>query len=236
MSNSPRLALPLLQAAQAQKHVTVNEAFSLVDGVVHLSLVSSIQTTPPGSAPDGDCYGVPVGGVNEWAGQDGRIALMSNGGWVFIQPGMGWQAWVVDMASHAIFDGSDWRSGALAVSPNGAATLQEIIEIDHSLSAGTTSTAVGALAASAMVIGITGRVTTALSGTLSTWRIGVAGSDDRYGSGLGLGLGSWLRGLTSAPVTYYTPTDLILTGESGDFAAGSIRLAIHVLRLDYPLS
>ena len=61
MSNTPRLGLPLLQAAQAQKYVTVNEALVLLDGVGQLSLLSAETTLPPALANDGDCYGVPVG-------------------------------------------------------------------------------------------------------------------------------------------------------------------------------
>ncbi len=33
MSNSPRIGLPLLDAAQAQKHVTMNEALARLDVV-----------------------------------------------------------------------------------------------------------------------------------------------------------------------------------------------------------
>ena len=65
MANTPRLGLPLLQAAQAQKHVTVNEALVRLDGLGQLSLVSLAVSAPPGLANDGDCYGLPVGSVNE---------------------------------------------------------------------------------------------------------------------------------------------------------------------------
>jgi Protein of unknown function (DUF2793) len=235
MSNTPRLGLPLLQAAQAQKHVTVNEALVLVDGASQLTLLSVAMNTPPSLASDGDCYAVAVGGVNEWAGHDGEVAVRSNGGWVFLVPQRGWRAHVVDLERPALFDGAGWVAGALALSANNAATVHEVIEIDHVLAAGPSDTVLAALPAGAIVLGVTGRVTGAISGTLTGWQLGVAGAANRYGSGLGLGLGSWVRGLTSSPQAYYADTDLLLSGEGGDFAAGSIRFAIHLLRLNIPM-
>ncbi len=234
MSNTANLGLPLLQAAQAQKHVTVNDALVRIDAAAQLVLQSVDQNTPPGLASDGDCYGVAAGGVNEWAGQDGKVAVRSNGGWVFLSPQRGWRARIADREADAIFDGSAWVSGALAISANGAATRHEVVEIDHVLSAGPTDTVPAALPAGTVVLGVTGRVTAAISGTLTGWRIGVAGSDNRYGSALGLAQGSFLRGLTASPQAYYSDTDLLLTGEGGDFAAGTIRLAVHLWRLNIP--
>ncbi len=74
-----------------------------------------------------------------------------------------------------------------------------------------------------------------LSGTgVTGWKVGVAGSADRYGSGLGAAAGSYLVGLSGSPVTYYSATPLLLTSEGGAFASGTVRLAIHVLTLQPP--
>ena len=234
MSNTPKLGLPLLLAAQAQKHVTVNEALVLLDAVAGLTLVSATVAAPPPLAVDGDAYGVPAGATGAWAGRDSEIAIRSNGGWVFVVPQKGWRARVVDVDSSAIFDGTGWVVGGVGLSVNKAATVQEIIELEHDVTAGPTNTVTAAIPAQSMVIGVTGRVTTAISGALSDWKIGVAGTDNRYGSGLGLSLGAWVRGLTSAPQTYYADTDLLLTSNGGDFAAGHVRLAVHLLRLNIP--
>jgi hypothetical protein len=76
---------------------------------------------------------------------------------------------------------------------------------------------------------------TALTGPgLAGWRIGVSGSDNRYGSGLGVAEGSYLLGLSGSPVTYYADTQLVLTAEGGSFAGGRIRLALHVVQLVPP--
>ena len=46
MTDTSNLTLPLLAAAQAQKHVTVNEALQRLDGVVQLTLRSRSEATP----------------------------------------------------------------------------------------------------------------------------------------------------------------------------------------------
>jgi hypothetical protein len=46
MSNSTHLLLPYVLTAQAQKHVTVNEALRLLDGLVQLAVLERIRLTP----------------------------------------------------------------------------------------------------------------------------------------------------------------------------------------------
>src|SRR5690606_23097021 len=63
--------LPLLQPAQAQKHVTVNESLLRLDGLVNLVLQSAGSGQPP-AVVEGECWWVPPGAVDAWAGQEGR--------------------------------------------------------------------------------------------------------------------------------------------------------------------
>lgn len=234
MSNTANIGLPLVQAAQAQKHVTVNEALAILDGVACLTLKSATTATPPAAPAAGETYFVPSGGVNGWSGQDGSLAIFCNGGWLFVSPKVGWRGWIEDAGTEAVFDATGWRAGAVAIAASGAATVHEVIEFDHAIAAGTANTIAAAIPASAIVLGVTARVTSAVSGTLASWRIGVGGADDRYGTGYGLPAGSWARGLTGSPLAYYSPTDLLLTGEGGDFSAGTLRLAVHLLKLELP--
>ena len=53
MSETNRLSLPLVQPAQAQKHVTVNEALVRLDGLVNLVLNSVTTTSPPAAVVEG---------------------------------------------------------------------------------------------------------------------------------------------------------------------------------------
>lgn len=49
------LALPYLLAAQAQKHVTHNEALQRLDALVQL-VIAGTPSSPPADAAEGECY------------------------------------------------------------------------------------------------------------------------------------------------------------------------------------
>ena len=237
MARTVQLGLPLVMPAQAQKHVTVNEALARLDAVAQLRVVSSFAATPPAAAGEGESYLVPEGASGEWAGRAGQIAVRSNGGWSYLLPRAGWQAWDEGQHSRRLFDGTEWVPDAVVASPGGAGMAWKIIEFDHVVAPGASNlTAVG-IPNQAQVLGVTGRVVAALAGPgLTGWRIGIAGSDNRYGSGLGVALNSYLVGLSGSPVTYYAPTPLVVTAEGGSFASGQIRLAMHVTYLIPPRS
>lgn len=234
MVKTANLELPLVQASQAQKHVTVNEALALLDAAAQLRLMSVTLTSPPVTAVDGAAFAVPSGADGEWATQPGKLAVFANGGWVYVVPRAGWRAWIVDAAKAAMFDGVTWVSGALAVSAYGAALCCEIVEVDVTLVAGSSVSTLPVIPASAVVLGVTGIVTETMTGTASTWRLGVSGWPDRYGSGLGLTLGSWVQGVTGQPQAYFAPTSLTLEAEGGNFAGGRVRLAVHMFRVSIP--
>jgi hypothetical protein len=235
MSETTNLRLPLVMAGQAQKHVTVNESLARLDVFAQMRLASRTLASPPVSAADGAAYAVPQGSTGTWAGEDGRIALGINGGWEFAEPRAGWRAWIEDEGLPAVFDGVAWAAGAAAVSPGGAALSFRIEELDHPVTAGSESTTVPVIPASAIVFGVTGRVTEALGGTASGFRVGIAGeSPDRYGSGIGTGAGAWFRGLTGSPLAYYTDTPLTLAAEGGSFSGGAVRIAVHLAELGLP--
>ncbi|WP_198020753.1 DUF2793 domain-containing protein [Roseicyclus elongatus] len=156
MTDTPNLSLPMLAPAQAQKHVTVNEALGRLDGLAQLVLTSVSETTPPASAPEGTCYGVPAGAVNDWAGQAGTVAIALGGGWVFAPARRGWRATVLDAGAPAIFDGAGWRMGALTLSPGGAALAMRAVEMEVTLTPGASVTTPIAFPARAIAFGVTG--------------------------------------------------------------------------------
>jgi len=90
---TPNLALPYLAAAQAQKHVTVNEALDHLDGLVQLSVISSSLTAPPVAPAEGDRYIVAASATGAWAGWEGSVAHFSGGAWLRLVPKAGWIAW-----------------------------------------------------------------------------------------------------------------------------------------------
>lgn len=232
MTDTPELALPLLAPAQAQKHVTVNEALVRLDGLAQLRLQSVTQTTPP-SPVEGQVYFVPAGAVNAWAGRAGSVAVASGGGWIFVLASRGWRAMVLDQGAQAIYDGAEWRIGATTLSANGASLAMKSLEIDVTLTAGASVTTPILFPARAIAYGVTGRVTSAISGAATTWDLGIAGDLQRYGSGLGKAQNSWVNG-PGAPLVYWSPTELEITAQGGDFAGGTIRLVAHYAELALP--
>ena len=112
MPNSPLLALPYLASAQAQKHVTHNEALSLIDGLLHLSVVSRILATPPAVVIDGDRYLIAASPTGDWAGQAGQVALRMEGTWRFLSPRKGWRLWVEAENILLVFDGTIWSGSS----------------------------------------------------------------------------------------------------------------------------
>lgn len=109
MSDTPRLGLPLLAAGQAQKHVTHNDALMRLDALVHLVVASRTQSVPPVSPGETAAYIVPAGGTGVFAGHQDDLAIFEDGGWSFLDPRPGWQAWVSDEAEHHVWTGTQWR-------------------------------------------------------------------------------------------------------------------------------
>lgn len=120
--NSAKLSLPYLQASQAQKHVTHNEALRILDSVVQLSVIAADQTDPPATPADGDRYLLPAGATGAWAGQDGKVAVWNETAWSFLAPNTGWLAWVENIDQLQAWDGAAW------VQAGGAGDLQNL---DH---------------------------------------------------------------------------------------------------------
>ena len=111
---SARFGLPFILPGQAQKEVFHNEAVATLDGLIHRS-VSGAAAAPPANPADGACWIVAAGASGEWAGQAGRLALRTGGGWRFVQAVQGMSVWD-EGAGHARFwSGSGWSDGKLPV-------------------------------------------------------------------------------------------------------------------------
>ncbi|MEL6641500.1 MAG: DUF2793 domain-containing protein [Pseudomonadota bacterium] len=105
---SPRLALPFIQPAQAQKHVTHNEAIERLDIIVQLTVVDVDATTPPASPSEGQTWALGPAPNGAWADQDGTLACYRGGGWMFLQPQTGWRAYCAADAQMRLYDGINW--------------------------------------------------------------------------------------------------------------------------------
>jgi hypothetical protein len=79
---SPRLTLPFLLAGQAQKHVAVNDAFALLDALVHLAIESRTIAAEPAAPADGAVYLLPEGRTGErWSALPVGALVRFDYGW-----------------------------------------------------------------------------------------------------------------------------------------------------------
>ncbi len=108
MNDTPNLALPYILAAQAQKHVTHNEAIRALDCLVQLSVESRALTAPPATSADGGRYLVAAAATGDWAGKSDKIAAFQDGAWAFFEPREGWIAWVADEHELIIYSAGAW--------------------------------------------------------------------------------------------------------------------------------
>jgi len=115
MTTTPHLALPLIAAAQAQKHVTHNEALFAVDALLHCAVKDKDLAAPPASPAEGDRYIIAGAATGAWAGKTGQVAALQDGVWRFYPPQAGWIAFVVDELQLYHFNGTAWAAGVVAI-------------------------------------------------------------------------------------------------------------------------
>lgn len=237
MSDTTHLQLPFLQAAQAQKHVTVNDALLKLDALVHLSVLDDTLTTPPANPAEGERWLVAPSATDVWAGQEGKVAGFIDGAWGFFTPRAGWSVWVTSSGTHRHNDGTRWREGpratTLCESENAARLVAHTMEWDHTITSGAFNDTGLIIPDRAIVLGVTGRVLTDVTGPTS-WQLGVGGSADRYGNMIGTPAGSTVNGVSGSPTAYYGATPVRVTGTDANLVSGSIRLALHYFLLDIP--
>lgn len=113
MPQTPRIGLTYLQAAQAQKEVTVNEGLRLLDLVVSPSVEGVLVDTPPASPAAGACYIVGNSPQGAWAGHAEALAGFGDGGWRFLGPIEGLTVFDKASSQFATFSGGAWEVGVL---------------------------------------------------------------------------------------------------------------------------
>ena len=164
MARTAQLELPLVLPAQAQKHVTVNEALARLDAVAQLG--SSLRRGRRRRRRGGRGELSRAGRCRRRLGRDGGADRRPrNGGWVFLDAARRLAGLGREPRGDALtFDGTDWVADALAVSPHGAGTAWRVVEFDHAVVPGATNTTAVAIPSHSQVVGVTGRVVVGLSG------------------------------------------------------------------------
>lgn len=113
MSRTPRLSMPFLAAGQAQKEITHNEALQTLDALVAPTVQNMPQANPPAAPGVGDCYLVASSPTGPWAGQEGKLAAFTAGGWRFMTPVDGMTVEVRASAQPATYRQGAWELGIL---------------------------------------------------------------------------------------------------------------------------
>lgn len=108
-------------AAQAQKEFTVNEAFALLDALLHI-VVEGEASGPPVTPSDGECWIVGAEPSSDWAGKSENIACRQGGSWLFLTPVEGMTLFDKEAGGMARFADGWHRATPVAV-PDGGSTV-----------------------------------------------------------------------------------------------------------------
>ncbi len=111
MTSTNHLAITLVEQAQAQKEVTVNQALVRIDAFLNTGAKSRTTNAPPGSPASGDLYIVGAAPTGVWTGQAGKLAYYDQN-WQFITPAEGITLWVNDEDLSYTYNGASWAATA----------------------------------------------------------------------------------------------------------------------------
>jgi hypothetical protein len=120
-TESPRYTLPLLVAGQAQKELTHNEALILLDALIGASAAAANAVTPPAAPQPGQCWAIGAAPTGSWAGQAGRLAIATAGGWRFCAVPDGFAVRIGAAGALWRRSGSTWTAPTMVAAPSGGA-------------------------------------------------------------------------------------------------------------------
>jgi hypothetical protein len=239
------LLLPFIQAAQAQKHITHNEALRLLDGLTQISVLNRNLAAPPGNPAEGARYIVASGATGLWAGWDGDVAFYAGGAWLRLPARTGWVVWVQDEARVVVRIGSVWTpleaamgllsqaaSVNVAQGAMGGTTGMAVLEQALSELSGSSVASSISIPQGSVVLGVSTRTLTAITGP-AAFDCGVTLETSKFGSALSIAAGSANVGVI-APQAFSADTPIVLTAQGGSFTGGAVRIAIHYLTLGAP--
>ncbi|BBF79880.1 DUF2793 domain-containing protein [Asticcacaulis excentricus] len=110
LQNTPALGLPLLQAGQAQKHITFNESLWRLDALIQARVKSRAVATQPATPQEGDAYILPAGASGvAWDDFDaGDFAVYQGGYWDLLSLPEGALVHVADEGGFVVRVTSGW--------------------------------------------------------------------------------------------------------------------------------
>ncbi len=108
MSETFNLGLPFIDGAQAQKHVTHNEALRKIDTQIHAHVLQRDLTSPPSGPQESDAYLIAENATGFWQGHDNEFAVFQDGAWVFSSIKAGFVLWVISDEILTVWSGVEW--------------------------------------------------------------------------------------------------------------------------------
>lgn len=120
---TPRLALPLLFAGQAQKEFTVNEALLRADLALHCTVEAEVAV-PPATPLAGQAWLVANNPSGAFAGHASAIAGFTSGGWRFIAARTGLRVYDKTSACFRHYTVS-WQRCVAPATPSGGTTIDQ---------------------------------------------------------------------------------------------------------------
>ena len=247
MTTSDRLGLPYIQPSQAQKHITVNEGFRMIDALSHLPVKSIGVNAPPSIPQTGDRYIVGSDPDGLWRGQVGALAIWDVDAWRFSTPREGWRAWDQSQKAFFVYDGTSWGEvgGSNSTSAPAASAAPEFIlpllpgfalhrdvftyAFDVANLNVLTTTAIAPK--NSLSLGITAKVIEPLDG-IEKWRMGTTGKNRNwfYAYGLLPTVGFETLGMADTVMRCREDTPVLITRETGSFRTGKIEITQYTLR------
>jgi hypothetical protein len=168
------------------------------------------------------------------------VAQFSGGAWLRLIPQTGWLAWDAGLGQLLVWTGSAWTgldvamgiltraaSVRVAESPAGSATDMVVAEELLSGLSGASVTSAITIPNRAIVLGVSTRTITAITGATS-YNCGISGETSKFGGSLGVATGSTNVGVIG-PQAFYSAIPIVLTAQGGNFTGGAVRIAIHYL-------
>ena len=110
METTQKHNLPYIMAAQAQKHVTHNEALRTIDSIIHIAVLSRTASSPPTSPQASDGYLIPSGATGVWSDKENTVQVWEDEAWATHVPQDGWAIWVRDENKFIIFDDGQFQN------------------------------------------------------------------------------------------------------------------------------
>ncbi len=115
---TPRLGLPWLMPAQAQKHVTVNESLGRLDALLGAAVISRSTVAQPSDPAEGDAYLLPLSPTGSaWSHYSPHdLTYFQDGAWFRVPPRTGLRVYVADESALVIWDGAAWTGWSTLIS------------------------------------------------------------------------------------------------------------------------